>query len=81
MAKKKAEVPFEEAMKQLEEVVQQLEAGDVPLEKAIALFQEGMELSKLCSRKLNDVEQKIEMLLDQEGEQVTVPFQLEGDDE
>jgi exodeoxyribonuclease VII small subunit len=40
-----------------------------------------MELSKLCSRKLNDVEQKIEMLLDQEGEQVTVPFQLEGDDE
>ncbi|CEH32168.1 exodeoxyribonuclease VII small subunit [Aneurinibacillus migulanus] len=81
MGKKKTEVPFEEAMKQLEEVVQQLEAGDVPLEKAIALFQEGMELSKQCSEKLTDVEQKIEMLLEQEGERVAVPFQLEGDDE
>lgn len=68
MGKKKTEVPFEEAMKQLEEVVQQLEAGDVPLEKAIALFQEGMALSKQCSEKLTDVEQKIEMLLEQEGE-------------
>jgi exodeoxyribonuclease VII small subunit len=75
------EMPFEEAMKQLEEVVQQLEAGEVPLEKAIALFQEGMELSRICSQKLTDVEQKIEMLLEQEGEQVTVPFQLEGDSE
>jgi exodeoxyribonuclease VII small subunit len=80
MAKKKVEVPFEEAMKQLEEVVQQLEAGEVPLEKAIALFQEGMELSRLCSKKLADVEQKIEMLLEHEGKQVAVPFQLEGDE-
>ncbi|ERI08029.1 exodeoxyribonuclease VII small subunit [Aneurinibacillus aneurinilyticus] len=81
MGKKKTEVPFEEAMKQLEEVVQQLEAGDVPLEKAIALFQEGMALSKQCSEKLTDVEQKIEMLLEQEGEKIVVPFQLEGDNE
>ncbi|MBN6186009.1 exodeoxyribonuclease VII small subunit [Aneurinibacillus sp. BA2021] len=81
MAKKKAEIPFEEAMKQLEDVVQQLEAGDVPLEKAIELFQNGMELSRLCSRKLTDVEQKIELLLEQEGEQTRIAFQLEEDGE
>ncbi|MFT9848040.1 exodeoxyribonuclease VII small subunit [Aneurinibacillus sp. REN35] len=81
MSKKKAEIPFEEAMKQLEDVVGQLEAGDVPLEKAIELFQNGMELSKLCSRKLTDVEQKIEMLLEQEGEQTRIAFQLEEDGE
>ncbi|WCN38937.1 exodeoxyribonuclease VII small subunit [Aneurinibacillus uraniidurans] len=78
--RKQAEVPFEEAMQKLEEVVGQLEAGDVPLETAIALFQEGMDLSKLCSRKLSDVEQKIEMLLEQEGETTVVPFVLEGED-
>lgn len=81
MSKKKAEIPFEEAMKQLEDVVGQLEAGDVPLEKAIELFQNGMELSKLCSRKLTDVEQKIEMLLEQEGEQTRIAFQLKEDGE
>ncbi|AMA72521.1 MULTISPECIES: exodeoxyribonuclease VII small subunit [Aneurinibacillus] len=81
MSKKAADMSFEEAMKQLENVVQQLEAGEVPLERAIALFQEGMELSRLCSRKLEDVEQKIEMLLEQEGEQIAVPFRLEGDGE
>ncbi|WP_047151494.1 exodeoxyribonuclease VII small subunit [Aneurinibacillus tyrosinisolvens] len=81
MAKKKNDLPFEEAMEKLEEVVEQLEAGEVPLEKAIALFQEGMELSRTCSSKLSDVEQKIEMLLEQEGEQKVVPFELEGEEE
>ena len=43
------ELTFEEAMKKLEEIVAKLEEGDVPLEKAIAFYQEGMALSKICS--------------------------------
>lgn len=75
------ELPFEEAMKKLEAVVEQLEAGEVPLEQAISLFQEGMELSRICNRKLSDVEQKIEILLEKDGELTPTPFHLEGEDE
>jgi exodeoxyribonuclease VII small subunit len=72
---------FEEAMDQLERIVAMLESGDVPLEKAIELFQEGMKLSQLCGQKLEQVERKIEVLLEQEGGLVKKPFQpgIEGD--
>ncbi|WP_442870477.1 exodeoxyribonuclease VII small subunit [Aneurinibacillus sp. Ricciae_BoGa-3] len=73
-------MPFEEAMKKLEEIVSQLEAGEVPLEEAITLFQEGMELSALCNRKLSDVEHRIETLLEKDDDLTAVPFNLEGED-
>ncbi|ALC85001.1 MULTISPECIES: exodeoxyribonuclease VII small subunit [unclassified Bacillus (in: firmicutes)] len=57
MAKK--EIPFDEAMLQLENIVRQLEQGDVPLENAIELYQKGMELSKLCSEKLQSAEKQL----------------------
>ncbi|MBD7943919.1 MULTISPECIES: exodeoxyribonuclease VII small subunit [Psychrobacillus] len=57
MAKK--EIPFDEAMLQLEQIVRQLEQGDVPLENAIELYQNGMELSKLCSDKLQSAEKQL----------------------
>ncbi|MGG4143003.1 exodeoxyribonuclease VII small subunit [Paenibacillus algorifonticola] len=67
MAKKEAiELSFEQAMEQLDTIVEKLENGDVPLETAIDLFQEGMRLSKLCSGKLEQVEQKIETLIETE---------------
>lgn len=66
---------FEEAMDQLEKIVAMLESGDVPLEKAIELFQEGMKLSQLCGQKLEQVERKIEILIEQEGSFVKKPFQ------
>lgn len=69
---------FETAMERLEHIVQQLESGDVPLEQAIELFQEGMLLSKNCSTKLEQVERKIEMLTEQDGEWQRVPFQPEA---
>jgi exodeoxyribonuclease VII small subunit len=69
MAKEKeaAVLSFEEAMDQLELLVGKLENGDVPLEKAIDLFQEGMKLSHLCNQKLEQVERKIEMLVEENG--------------
>jgi len=61
-----ASLSFEEAMEKLEAIVARLESGDVPLEQAIELFQEGMKLSQLCGSKLEQVERKIEMLIETE---------------
>jgi exodeoxyribonuclease VII small subunit len=76
MAKEKepAKLSFEEAMDQLEQLVAKLENGDVPLEQAIDLFQEGMKLSHLCSQKLEQVERKIEMLVEENGTMSKKPF-------
>jgi len=67
-------IGFEEAMEKLETIVAKLESGDVPLEEAIELFQEGMRLSRICSQKLETVERKIEMLLEEDGQMTKKPF-------
>ncbi|GGH25107.1 exodeoxyribonuclease VII small subunit [Paenibacillus segetis] len=74
------QINFEDAMNQLEEVVAQLENGDVPLEKAIDLFQKGMQLSQLCSQKLAQVERKIEMIVENGGEIEKKPFAPLGEE-
>jgi exodeoxyribonuclease VII small subunit len=72
------EKSFEEAMDEMEKIVQRLEEGDVPLEKAIELFQEGMNLSKTCHRKLQKVEEKMDRILQEDGEMKT--FFIQEDD-
>ncbi|UJL44805.1 exodeoxyribonuclease VII small subunit [Virgibacillus sp. NKC19-16] len=62
------EVSFEEAMKQLEEIIAKLEEGDVPLEKAINYYQEGMNLTKLCNDKLKNVQVKMTQIMNEQGE-------------
>ncbi|MBE2939329.1 exodeoxyribonuclease VII small subunit [Anoxybacillus flavithermus] len=59
---------FEEAMNKLEEIVQKLEEGDVPLEEAIHFFQEGMKLSKFCHDKLQQLEKQMEFILREDGQ-------------
>ena len=54
---------FEEALSKLEQIVQQLETGALPLEESLAKFEEGMRLSKICGDKLAEVEGKIEVLV------------------
>ncbi|WP_017755722.1 exodeoxyribonuclease VII small subunit [Calidifontibacillus oryziterrae] len=66
---------FEEAMEKLESIVEKLETGDVPLEAAIAYFQEGMSLSKVCHDKLQTVEKQMEQILAEDGEMK--PFLME----
>ena len=74
-AARKKEVPFDEALRQLEEIVQRLEAGDITLEESIRLFEQGVQLSKLCGGKLQDAERKIEMLVQDGPEGLrSVPF-------
>jgi exodeoxyribonuclease VII small subunit len=71
---------FEQSMKQLERIVQELEDGDLPLEKAIKKFEEGMKLTKLCSEKLDETEKKISVLLkNAEGQMAEKPFVPEGE--
>lgn len=74
-------ISFEDALKRLEEILQQLEQGDLPLEKALKTFEEGMRLIRFCSKKLDDVEKKVEILLqDEEGRLTTRPFLEPGED-
>ncbi len=56
-------LPFEEAMKQLENVAAELEKGDLNLDESVAKFEEGMKLSKQCSKLLEDAEKRITILL------------------
>jgi len=66
---------FEQSMKQLEQIVQELESGDLPLEKAIKKFEEGTQLSKYCSQKLDETEKKITLLVqNSEGNVTEDPF-------
>ena len=54
---------FEESIKQLEQIVSDLESGNRPLEKALKRFEEGVKLSKACSKKLDEIEQKVTILM------------------
>lgn len=70
-----AKVTFEAAMKQLEQIVQELESGNLSLEDSIKKFEEGIKLSKFCSSKLDETEKKITLLLkDQDGNVIEKPF-------
>jgi exodeoxyribonuclease VII small subunit len=60
-------ISFEEAMSKLEQIVDKLEEGDVPLEEAIVFYKEGMELSKLCHDKLKSVEEQLTLIITEDG--------------
>jgi len=73
---------FEKAMKKLEGIVQELESGDLPLEKAIKKFEEGVQLSKFCSNKLDETEKRITLLMqDADGNVFEKPFMSVNDEE
>ena len=58
---------FEDCLLRLEKIVQELEKGEVPLEKSLTLFEEGMRLSATCRKELEEAEGKVEILLKQNG--------------
>lgn len=66
--KETLDLTFEQAMEKLEEVVERLEQGDVALEEAITMFQQGMTLSKVCHEKLTKVEKQMDQILHEDGE-------------
>lgn len=59
-------IKFEDAINQLEKIVEQLEKGELPLDELVNVFQRGIELSKFCSKRLDEVEKKITILIEDE---------------
>ena len=68
---------FETSLQRLEQIVDELEKGNVPLEQALKLFEEGLELSSSCRKELEDAEGKVEILLKQNGKLQPVPYEVE----
>ena len=67
---------FEASLEGLEEIVQQLEGGDLPLEKSLELFEQGIKLSRQCQERLSQAERRIEVLLrDNQGRPVVSAFE------
>ena len=80
---------FEEALKQLEEIVQRLERGELPLEESLRLYEDGVRLSRLCQGRLEEAEGRIEALVkdargeaarDRSGQPRTQPLRPDEDE-
>ena len=72
---------FETALKRLEEIVRKLEGGELPLDSALELFEEGIRLSRFCNTTLEVAERRVETLLKSDsGQPRAVPFEAEHED-
>lgn len=69
---------FEEAMEALEQITQELENGDLSLEKSLKKFDEGIKLAEFCNHKLEEAQQKVDLLLKKDGKFVSEPFISSG---
>jgi len=72
-----SELPFEDILERLQRVVARLEGGDLPLEESIAVFEEGVRLSRLGARRLDEAERRVERLLS--GDRTEPLASAEGD--
>jgi len=73
-----AEKKFEAALSRLEEIVSELESGELGLEQSLKLFEEGVKLARVCNARLEDAERKVEILLkDKNGKVTAKPFEEE----
>ena len=70
--------PFEKNLERLDAIVQQLEDADLPLEKALQLYEEGMKLSEVCSKQLDEAQGRVEILMKKSGGKIVAePFEPE----
>ena len=72
--KKAAPFTFEAGLQQLEAIVKEMESGDLPLERALELFERGMKLSETCRKQLEEAETRVEILIRRAGEMQPQPF-------
>jgi len=72
---------FEDALQRLEDIVRRMEAGDMSLEDSLRAFEEGIRLARFCSRKLDEAERRVEILLKEDRGLVAAPFQEKACDE
>lgn len=66
---------FEECLQKLESIVDELEMGNLPLEQALKLFEQGVDLSNNCRKELEEAEGRVEILLKQNGKLQAEPFE------
>jgi exodeoxyribonuclease VII small subunit len=74
MTKKKSSSLFESSMEELEKLVEQMEQGDISLEESLKAFERGIKLTRTCQQALQDAEQKVQILLEKNGQQNLEPF-------
>ena len=72
-------INLEKSLADLEELVEELESGDLPLETAMKKFEEGIKLTRGCQAALKDAEQKVQILLKSAGGQELADFEVEED--
>jgi len=72
-----APVTFESGLQQLEGIVKEMESGDLPLERALELFEKGMKLSEACRKQLEEAETRVETLIKRAGEVAAEPFSFD----
>jgi exodeoxyribonuclease VII small subunit len=71
---------FESSLEELERIVRELEQGELPLERSLELFEQGVALSRECQDRLNQAERRIEILMrDNKGQPTAQPFESEND--
>ena len=76
------EIKFEKAIQRLEKIVDDLEKGEMDIDKSLEIFEEGIKMSRVCSKKLNEAEAKIQKLTkNQKGELVTELFPVEDEND
>jgi exodeoxyribonuclease VII small subunit len=74
MPRKKSTTVFEDSLEELEQLVEQMEQGDISLEESLKSFERGVKLTRTCQKALQDAEQKVQILLEKNGEQTLEPF-------
>ncbi len=74
MPRKKSTTLFEDSMAELEQLVEQMEQGDISLEESLKSFERGIKLTRTCQKALQDAEQKVQILLEKNGKQTLEPF-------
>ena len=72
---------FEDALERLESIVDRLESGDLPLEQALAVFEEGVKLTRQCAEQLSRTERRIEVLVREGEELVERPFEPDSEED
>lgn len=79
MPRKKNELDFEQSLKALETLVQQMEQGELTLQQSLEAFEEGVKLTRACQQQLETAEQRVQILVEKNGEISATPLDPEAD--
>ncbi len=79
MATKKKAADFEQSLQQLEALVTEMEKGELSLEESLAAFEAGIRLTRECQTRLTEAEQKVQLLLEEQGQLTALPFDDDQD--